>query len=112
LRLRSGAHTNEVAGTILGKREPRIVRVNRFEVEAAPSGTMLVMTNEDQPGVIGDVGHTLGEAQVNIAQFALARDGANGQALALVNVDGRASAEVLDRLRGLPHVLDVRQVFL
>jgi len=112
LRLRSGAHTSEVAGTILGKREPRIVRVNRFEVDAAPSGTMLVMTNEDQPGVIGDVGHTLGDAQVNIAQFALARDGANGQALALVNIDGRASAEVLDRLRGLPHVLEVRQVFL
>jgi D-3-phosphoglycerate dehydrogenase/(S)-sulfolactate dehydrogenase len=112
LRLRSGAQTTEVAGTIVGKREPRIVRVNRFPVEAAPSGTMLVMTNEDQPGVIGNVGHTLGEAQVNIAQFALARDGANGQALALVNVDGRASAEVLDRLRRLPHVLEVRQVFL
>ena len=112
LRLRSGAQTTEVAGTIVGKREPRIVRVNRFPVEAAPSGTMLVMTNEDQPGVIGNVGHTLGEAQVNIAQFALARDGANGQALALVNVDGRASAEVLEKLRKLPHVLEVRQVFL
>src|SRR5438067_3577839 len=112
LRLRSGAQTTEVAGTIVGKREPRIVRVNRFPVEAAPSGTMLVMTNEDQPGVIGNVGHTLGEAQVNIAQFALARDGANGQALALVNVATRASAEVLEKLRKLPHVLEVRQVFL
>jgi L-serine deaminase len=112
VRLACKPGITEVSGTIIGKREPRIVRVNRFEVEAAPSGTMLVMTNEDQPGVIGDVGHTLGEAKVNIAQFALARDGANGQALALVNVDGRASAEVLDRLRGLPHVLDVRQVFL
>ena len=63
-------------------------------------------------GVIGNVGHTLGEAKVNIAQFALARDGANGQALALVNVDTRASAEVLEKLRRLPHVLEVRQVFL
>ena len=112
VRLRCETRTTEVGGTIIGKREPRIVRVDAFEVEAAPQGTMLVMINEDKPGVIGNVGRTLGEAQVNIAQFALARDGANGQALALVNVDGRASAEVLEKLRKLPHVLEVRQVFL
>jgi (S)-sulfolactate dehydrogenase len=112
VRLRSKAGVTEVAGTIVGKREPRVVRVNEFEVEAAPQGTVLVMVNQDKPGVIGNVGRTLGEAQVNIAQFALARVAESGRALALVNIDGTASLETLDRLRKLPHVLQVRQVVL
>jgi len=113
LRLRCGKMiTTEVAGTIVGKREPRLVRVDKFELEAVPEGFMLVLHNNDEPGVIGNVGLTLGEAHVNIAQFALARDRARGEALALVNVDTPASAEVLDRLRKLPNVRRVHQVAL
>src|SRR2546423_493557 len=112
VRLRSKPGMTEVAGTIVGKREPRIVRVNEFEVEAAPQGTVLVMVNQDKPGVIGNVGRTLGEAQVNIAQFALARSARTGRALALVNIDGTATPDTLEKLRKLPHVLEVRQVVL
>jgi len=112
VRLKCKPTTTEVAGTIVGKREPRIVRVNEFEVEAAPQGTMLVMINQDKPGVIGNVGRTLGEAQVNIAQFALARVAQTGHALALVNIDTAASPDTLEKLRKLPHVLRVQQVVL
>jgi D-3-phosphoglycerate dehydrogenase len=73
---------------------------------------MIVLHNDDRPGVIGNVGRTLGEAQVNIAQFALARDRSKGEALALVNVDTPASPEVLERLRALPNVRRVHQVVL
>lgn len=112
LRLRGKGGSVEVAGTIVGKREPRIVRVDSFEVEAVPQGSVLVLVNEDAPGVVGNVGHALGEAQVNIAQFALARDRARGEALALVNVDSRATPELLEKLRKLPHVRRVLQVVL
>ena len=111
LRCANGGST-EVAGTIVGKREPRVVRVDKFELEAVPEGAILVLHNDDKPGVIGNVGRTLGEAHVNIAQFALARDRKSGEALALVNVDGAAPADVLDRLRGLPNVRSVVQVTL
>jgi len=113
VRLRCGnGKTTHVAGTIVGKREPRVVRVDKFELEAVPEGAVLVLHNDDKPGVIGNVGRTLGEAQVNIAQFALARDRKSGEALALVNVDGAASPEVLERLRRLPDVRQVHQVAL
>jgi D-3-phosphoglycerate dehydrogenase len=113
VRLRCGKErTTSVSGTIVGKREPRLVQVDKFELEAVPEGAILVMHNDDKPGVIGNVGRTLGEAQVNIAQFALARERATGKALALVNVDTPATAETLDRLRKLPHVLRVQQVVL
>ncbi len=113
VRLRcAGDVVNQVSGTIVGKREPRLVQVDKFEVEAVPEGTMLVMHNEDKPGVIGNVGRALGEAQVNIAQFALARDRRSGEALALVNVDSVPGPEVLERLRRLPNVRKVYQVVL
>ena len=113
LRLRSGnGAITEISGSIVGKREPRLVRVDKFEIEAVPEGAMIVLHNDDKPGVIGNVGRTLGEAQVNIAQFALARDRRSGEALALVNVDTPATPEVLDRLRRLPNVRRVHQVVL
>ena len=113
VKLRCGsAITTEVAGTIVGKREPRLVRVNQFELEASPEGAVLIIHNKDAPGVVGNVGHTLGEAQVNIAQLALARDRKRSLALALVNVDSTASAEVLEKLRRLPNVNSVQQVVL
>ena len=113
VRLRCGKEvTTAVSGTIVGKREPRLVRVDKFELEAVPEGAILVMHNNDKPGVIGNVGRTLGEAQVNIAQFALARDRRSGEAIALVNVDTPAPPEVLDRLRRLPNVRSVHQVTL
>src|SRR4051812_11041185 len=112
VRLRGARSSTEVAGTIVGKREPRLVRVAGFDVEAVPEGHVIVFHNKDAPGVIGNVGHMLGEAQVNIAQFALARDRSRGEALALVNVDTPASAELLEKLRRLPNVRRVQQVLL
>ena len=113
LRLRCGKMiTTEVAGTIVGKREPRLVRVDKFELEAVPEGFMLVLHNNDEPGVIGNVGVTLGAAHVNIAQFALARRKETREALALVNVDTPAAPDVIEKLRKLPHVKSVRQVVL
>jgi D-3-phosphoglycerate dehydrogenase/(S)-sulfolactate dehydrogenase len=113
LKLRCGKQlTTEVSGTIVGKREPRLVRVDRFEMEAVPEGNIVVLHNADAPGVIGNVGHALGEAGINIAQFSLARDKERREALAVVNVDSAVSPELLDKLRKLPNVRRVHQVLL
>src|SRR4051812_10155176 len=112
LRLRSKSGVTEISGTIVGKREPRLVRVDGLDIEAVPEGYIVIVHNNDAPGVIGNVGMTLGEAKVNIAQFALARDRARGEALALVNIDTPASPELLDRLRKLPNIRRVHQVGL
>ena len=95
-----------------GKREPRLVRVDRFEMEAAPEGCMVILHNTDAPGVIGNVGQALGESKVNIAQFALARDKERKEALAVINVDSKVDEELLEKLRKLPHVRRVHQVVL
>ena len=113
LRLRCGKQlTTEVSGTIVGKREPRLVRVDRFEMEAVPEGCLIILHNTDAPGVIGNVGQALGEAKVNIAQFALARDKERKEALAVINVDSKVGDDLLEKLRKLPNVRRVHQVVL
>jgi len=100
-----------VSGALLGEGEhTRIVRIRDFHVDTVPQGTLLLVENRDVPGVIGEVGTRLGAAGVNIAEYHQARREAGGEALGVVRVDGEVPAEVLEALRSLPAVGNVRQV--
>jgi D-3-phosphoglycerate dehydrogenase/(S)-sulfolactate dehydrogenase len=101
-----------VAGTVFGKRDPRIVRVNQFRLEAVPEGNIILSENDDAPGVVGNIGAALGAAGVNIARISLSRDDARSAAVSLINVDSAPSDELLERLRRLPHVRQVRRIQL
>jgi D-3-phosphoglycerate dehydrogenase len=82
-------------------RNPRLVLLNGVPVEAPLAGTLLLISNHDQPGVIGEVGTILGRQGVNIANFALGRS--DGGAVGVVNVDASDSAVagLLDELRSV-----------
>ena len=112
-------HTSEgerwVEGTVFEPNRPRLVSVRGVDVEAPLGGTMLIIANDDQPGVIGDVGTILGRHGVNIANFALGR-GEHG-AIGVVNVDEDASnAPALDaaveEIRRLPAIREARVIRL
>ena len=85
IRLTTDAGERWVEGTVFEPNSPRLVSVRGVDVEAPLGGTMLIMANDDQPGVIGEVGTILGRHGVNIANFALGR-GESG-AIGVVNVD-------------------------
>jgi len=102
----------EVAGTVFGKADARIVRVNRFRIEAPPEGEIILCENDDAPGVVGNLGAALGSAGVNIARISLSREPDRSSAFSLINVDQAPSPEVLERLRALPHVRSVRHIRL
>ena len=100
-----------VGGALMGTRlEPRIVRVGTFRVDTVPRGTCLLIRNRDQPGVIGAVGTVLGAARANIAEYHLARRRGGGNSLGVVRIDGELPSEVLDGLRDLDAIDEVRQV--
>jgi D-3-phosphoglycerate dehydrogenase len=96
------------SGTIFGRTQPRIVRVDNFRFEAIPEGSTLLLRNIDQPGVVGRVGTLLGNASVNIARMQLGLDRQTGEALQLLSVDGNVDDAVLEALRGLPGVESVK----
>ena len=121
--LRLIAHTaagdSAVTGTVLHGASPRLMRYNGIDVEAELAGTLLVIRNNDVPGVIGRIGTILGEAQLNIANFALGRkaDGpqAETRAVAVVQLDRPAAAalsQAVEQLRGVEAIKSVRVVEL
>jgi D-3-phosphoglycerate dehydrogenase / 2-oxoglutarate reductase len=84
-----------VEGTVFEPNSIRLVSARGVNIEAPLGGTMLMITNDDQPGVIGEVGTILGRHKVNIANFALGRN--EHGAIGLVNVDeDTAAPSVLD----------------
>lgn len=101
-----------ISGAIFGTGSPRIVRLDNFPLEAFPEGILLITTNLDKPGVIGGLGTTLGENNVNIARMHLSRDKEGGNALVILSVDGAVSPSVIEKLKKLPHMLSVQQVKL
>ena len=101
-----------VAGTVYGKHEARIVRLGDYRLEAVPEGHVVLCENDDAPGVVGNLGTTLGAAGVNIARISLSRLDDRSRAFAFLNVDSAPGAEVLEKLRRLPHIRSVRALEL
>jgi D-3-phosphoglycerate dehydrogenase len=98
------------AGFIFEGREPRIISLAGFSMEAIPEGIVLVISNEDRPGVIGNLGSTLGTHGVNIASMQIGRDKPGGKALSFIQIDADPGEEVLAELAKLPHIKKVTKV--
>jgi len=101
---------DEIWGTIFGKKYPRIVRIGKISLDAIPEGSMIIIQNIDKPGVIGNVGTTLGQNSLNIGRFQLGR--LEDRALCMVNIDTPADEKVLEKIKSLPNILTARQVHL
>jgi len=101
-----------VSGTVFHEKNQRIVSVNNFRVEFKPEGHILYILNKDVPGVVGRVGTTLGDHEVNIAEYNLARSESGGTAMAIITIDSPLSSDALTALRVMPAIKDVRQLRL
>ena len=111
ITLRSGGHA--LAGTLVGIRsEPRIVMVDDHAIDLPPSDHMVVVRNEDRPGMIGVVGTALGDAGVNVADMAVGHVGDGHSAIMVLSTGGPVSVEVLDDLRRRPGIISVRALDL
>ena len=106
IRVKTTEGENRLAGTVFGKSEPRLVRMNTFRLEALPSGPMLFVYNKDVPGVIGALGTTLGEHGVNISRMTVGREKEQGRNIILLNTDNPVSKELLKIVLQLEHIED------
>jgi D-3-phosphoglycerate dehydrogenase len=98
------------AGAIFGRQDPRIVMIDKFILDVIPEGIMIVLYNYDKPGVIGNIGTTLGNNGINIARLHLSREQVDGQALVVLSTDSLLPNDVLTMLRELPNVISVTQL--
>jgi D-3-phosphoglycerate dehydrogenase len=104
LTVETDRFTRDIAGTLFAEKRPRLVQIKGISVDAELGPHMLYVTNEDKPGMIGNLGTTLGDNKINIATFALGRSAPGQDAIALVEIDGPIPAPVLEKVRKLPNV--------
>jgi len=95
---------NVLVGTVFGRNEPRLVRLNSFRLEALPSGPMLLVFNRDVPGVIGALGTTLGNAGVNISRMTVGREETSNQNIILLSTDQLISRDLLAEVQSLKNI--------
>jgi D-3-phosphoglycerate dehydrogenase len=113
LHAHAGATRSSVAGALFGHRQARIVRIDEHPIEALAEGNLLIVRNQDRPGVVGRLGTILGEAGVNIRAMHLSPPrAADAIALATLNVEPNVPAAAMDRIRELSdvesaHVIDL-----
>jgi len=101
-----------VAGTIFGKKDARIVRIDNYHVDVVPSGYMLVISNQDRPGVMGALCTLLGKFNINIAAMSLGREQPGGEAVVVLNLDSVVPREVMEQVRSLGNIWEARLVDL
>lgn len=112
LRLKTSESEVSVAGTVFGRNHPRLVDVDGVEVDVIPQGHMLLVKNEDTPGVIGHVGTLLGDHAINIARMNVGRKPGSGRAVMLIEVDGEVPGDVLGEVLAISGVRDARSIYL
>ncbi len=90
-----------VAGTVFSDGKPRFIQIKGINIDAEVGAHMLYTTNKDVPGIIGALGKTMGDMDVNIANFTLGRNDAGGEAIALLYVDAPVPAAARAKLAEL-----------
>ena len=107
IRVQGAGAAREIEATL--HRGPRVVRLDGVELDFDPQSHLLLMRNEDRPGVIGLVGSHLGAAGVNIVNFSLGATG-DGGAIAAITVDRPVEEAQLASLRGIPGIRSMEQL--
>jgi D-3-phosphoglycerate dehydrogenase len=103
----SNGIVNSVAGTIFGRKELRVVKINNFRLELAPQGKFIVIHNNDKPGAIGSIGTLLGTHKVNISQMRVGQQEDGDKTMIYFRTDNPIPDQVMQELRRLPLIIDV-----
>jgi len=102
------AETYRVAGTVFGKSDSRIVRINDFRIEIVPQGHLALIHNIDEPGAIGSIGNALGENGINISRMQVGREANGGNNIILIRTDTPINAAVIENIQALSKVKNIR----
>jgi len=103
---------NFIMGTLFTKVDPRLVKFNQFYVDAVPEGDMLVIHNQDKPGMVGHIGGILGKNNINIAGMTFGRAKRGGLAMTVINVDSEISKSILTKIKKGKYIKDVKYIKL
>ncbi|MBI2916011.1 MAG: phosphoglycerate dehydrogenase, partial [Elusimicrobia bacterium] len=110
--VRTETLSKSVSGTVLSRGNLRIVRIDDLPVDVIPDGHLIVLTNQDKPGVVGFIGTILGENNINIAEFQVGRKTAGGEAVSILNIDSPVPVSVVKKISQFSGITRVSVVHL
>ncbi|VEN73456.1 D-3-phosphoglycerate dehydrogenase [Candidatus Desulfarcum epimagneticum] len=96
--------SNTVSGTVYGKKEARVVRINSFRLEMVPEGHLALIYNHDRPGAIGEIGACMGKNNINIGRMQVGQDREGERNIIFLSADTPIPDDVLKQLQDLPAV--------
>jgi len=99
-----------ISGTLIAGNKPRIINIQGISIESEFPKNALYLRNYDKPGFIGNLGNKLGNNNINIASFHLGRRNVGGEAIALVEIDGKIDEKLISEIRNLPQVARVNSI--
>ena len=100
-----------MVGTIFGNRFPRIIGIDGYRMEMKPEGHVVIIVNDDRPGVLGRYGTVFGSNDINIADLTFSRK-KSGLAVVGVNLDQAAPDQVMEEIRGIDFVHEAHYLHL
>lgn len=99
--------TRNVTGSVFGETLLRIIEVDGFKIEMTPQGTVVVIFNDDKPGVIGAVGTVCGKYKINICTMGVGQKPEQQKATLAVSLDKEPSSEAVEQLKKLEFVNEI-----
>lgn len=105
-----GKGSLRISGTVFDDHYLRLTAIDDFYYDIDPSGHMLILENEDRPGVIGRIGTLLGNSGINIASWNLSRNAQSGLARAIIHVDSEVSDDVLSLIAKTQDITSIKKV--
>jgi len=103
---------NMVQGTLFGKKEPRLIKVNNIYLEADLRGHMLFVYNYDKPGVIASIANVFYIRGVNIGGMHFGRESVGGLAISLLDIDKDIEDNVIREIQSLPNIVAIKKIEL
>lgn len=103
---------SRISGTVFGKDESRIVEVLDYQLNFEMTPFIVMVVNEDIPGVIGNIGTLLGASKINVASMQVSRNSKGEKAMMAINIDGVISKDVISLINNINGILDVKMVKL
>jgi D-3-phosphoglycerate dehydrogenase len=99
--------TNKVAGTIFGRKNPRVVNINNFRLELEPVDRFVLIHNHDKPGAIGSIGTLLGDHKINISRMRVGQEEGSDKTIIFLRTDAPIPPEVVEKINALPLIISV-----
>lgn len=110
IALKTESGSTSVLGMVGPRNTLRILGIDDIDIESPLRGVLLVIRNDDVPGVIGRVGTVLGDRGINIANFTLGRNPKSHEALGIIGVDQSIPPAVLKEIQSVPAVRAARAI--